>query len=185
MDLFMSFLIFILLGFMTWQTLRRIEQWEHMKENLDQIICVKKFHNQTRELIKDMGLMNQIISAETMIQAASIFFPSTWIAQGHLKKIKEATKALQRLRLLSYLKDIGKAYLDKCPLDPRSLRTPFKIQGLKLKRNSLGMALFRENTWSLCFPLRYQVICTKMAVNSALDTNLSTETKVYFLPRLL
>lgn len=184
-DLVSLFLTSGLLFLLSYYTIRRIEQWQIMKKNFKQIICVKNFHQQTKDIIKFVHTLNTIIASETALQIASSFFPVTWLAGKSLQQVKKATKILQKTKVAFYIKEIGQITLKGCPIDPRSLKSPFQLdlKTISLKRTPIGTTKLRKKKWKLCHLLRHQLICSHFEIKSSFHRNLQTKTQMTFLPR--
>lgn len=187
MNLIYVLLTFSLLGLFSLFTLKRIKQWQLIKQNLQQVLCIKNFHSKTKKLIKTINSLNQVIIAENIIQLASVFFPTTWLSQKTITQIKKATKKLQTYKIGSYLFDIKKMYQSGCRLDPRAVLTPYKLSltPLGVKRDSLGAAIYRKKNLKLCHPLNFQIICSSIQLESHLKTSWELKTHHYFLPKKL
>ena len=187
MNLIYALLTFILLAFLSLYTLKRIKQWQLVKQSFKHVLCIKNYHSKTEDLISIIATLNQIIMAENIIQLASIFFPATWLSQRTIAQVRKATKKLQLLKIGAYLFEIKRMYSAGCRLDPRALLTPYKLKlsQLGFKRDQYGTAVYRKKKIKLCHPLNFQVICSQIELKNHLDSSWNLTTHHYFLPRSL
>ena len=166
-------------------SIQRYQQWKSLKDNLEQILCVKKFHNDSKSAIEFIHRINQIIIAKNIIQLASIFFPQTWVAQPNLIRVKKLLKATQTARLALYYKDILTQMKNGCRLSLNALKTPFKIKGLQLERDFRDVSILRSSELKLCHILSYQIICSQFEIPSSLSTEVAIKSSLTYLPRVL
>lgn len=185
-DLLLTLLCIILLGLATLYTFKRVQQWQHMKEHFKQILCLKKYHNQTLKLLYNINFLNRIIISENILQAASVFFPVTWLASVNIEKVKKATKALQQLKLNQYQAEVSKLLINKCKINPISLKTPYLLKsGVLLKRDHFGQAKLRAQEFKVCHLLSFQYFCSVFNTKSRTQMHTDYKTQTTYFPMRL
>ena len=173
------------LSLLTLYSIKRYQQWLSLKKSLDHIICVKSFHQETKNLITFVHRVNQIIIAKNIIQLAGLLFPQTWVSQPTIARVKKLLQLSQNARVALYYKEILTRFRNGCRLSLKSLLTPFKLKGLSLQRDYRGVTLLRDKNLKLCHILNFQLICSEMSLGSSLETSPEIESSMLYFPRTL
>lgn len=114
-------------------------------------LCVKEAKGELHHFMQFMGRTNWGIKNLNRASLIMIFIPGMQKAALDAQKIKKYLKYAQNIRLISYLKTLKDLKQKSCPLDPRMLKTPFKLGAEIFDRDSEGAAQLRENEWTYYF----------------------------------
>lgn len=114
-------------------------------------LCVKETKGEIKNHLQFMGRTNWAIKNVHRAGIIAIFIPGLQGAALKAEKMKKLLIQLQTFELISYLKKINDLRAKGCPLDPRTLITPFKIGASLHQRDSAQKAILRDSSWSYLF----------------------------------
>ncbi|MFZ4712100.1 MAG: hypothetical protein ACOYL6_00175 [Bacteriovoracaceae bacterium] len=117
-----------------------------IKERSKIFLCTKKFYQAQETLVNDMERLNLVIKDSTYLEFAKFLFPV--LAPLPAKEIKSSAQKLQLILVYSYLKKVSSLRINKCPIDPLSLKTPYLFNAMSLERKINGESILRSQQWT-------------------------------------
>jgi hypothetical protein len=140
-----------LLGIIILTSLELKKSYLHLEKRTHLFLCVKETKGELQSFMSFIGKVNWGIKNMNKIKLLLTIFPGLQAHSMNAEKMKEYLQKSQDLRVINYLRRLNQLLNKSCPIDPRMLLTPFKMQQTFLKRTHTGLVYLREKEWSYHF----------------------------------
>lgn len=139
-------LLVLITGIMTIWVLKRSNIFLEHQYLQRQQICLRKFLIESRSLITKTESVNNIIINIKTISIISSFLglPGKIIQKIGSKGVLKILYLMQETQKNKFLFKLRKFKRQKCHFSLSTYKTPYKLKGIKLKRNIKGQAILRR-----------------------------------------
>jgi len=141
-------LMMSLMGVIILTSLELKKSYLDLERRTQLFLCVKESKGELKELLVFMGKANWGIKNIDRIKLIIAFFPGLQGYAMNAQKIKKYLQQTQDIRLKIHLAKLKNLRNKKCPIDPKMLFTPFKLQYTSLYRDTNGLVTLRKEEWS-------------------------------------
>ena len=148
MNLFFVLMVVGLSGVMILCALRLQRSFHLLEKRTELFLCTKETEGEIHQYMKFMGRTNLALRNVQVAKFILIFIPGL---QGHAlaaDKLKKLLVTLQNAELILYLKKMAELKTRGCPMDPRILITPFKLNATGYQRSIDKTAILRSSRWN-------------------------------------
>ena len=146
-----SILILCLVSIVLLSALELSRSYRALEKRTHLFLCVKETKGELHHLMKFMGRSNWGIKNLNRAALIMMFIPGGQGLSMNTQKLKKFIQRSQEVRLISYLASLKKLQSKKCALDPRMVKTPFKLGPELAQRDKEGALILREKKWSYGF----------------------------------
>lgn len=119
-----------------------------LKIRKELFLCTKEAKGEVKLYLQFMGRTNWGIRNASRVNMVAFWVPGV---TGSTETVKRTLKAMQLVRLGSYLKTLATLQRKGCPLDPRMMLTPFEFGADGFTRDLEEGAKLRKLQWSYYF----------------------------------
>lgn len=144
-------IVALLTGLVLLCSLELQRSFQLLQKRTHLFLCVKETKAEIKNHLRLMGRTNWGIKNIHRVGIIALFIPGLQGAAMEAEKMKKLLIQLQTFELISYLKKIHDLKSKGCPLDPRTLITPFKIGASLHERDINEKAILRDSSWSYLF----------------------------------
>ena len=116
-----------------------------IKERSKIYLCTKKLARMEENLVNKIELLNLVIKNSDFVEMAKILFPPLGVIPT--QEVKQTAQTLQTIEHISFLKKGAQLQIQKCSYHPQFARTPYQVEGFKLRRNQFGEAILKNHEW--------------------------------------
>lgn len=158
-----------------------------LNDHLDaqkKLLCLKELHTQEKEFIKRINWANRVILKLKKIKILSdfltIFFPGLGAVKVSGQKAIQALMLYQEAQAVSFLQKRLKKPLRQCLSLASLMNFPYKRQGLRFKRSSMGITIMRRKKWFYLISGRRITLKAEFQASNALQKKLKAKHQLLF-----
>ncbi len=168
---------FLIISFGSILIKKKISQISFHNQMMKNFLCTKEANGLLKKHKEFITKTNYIIHLANLGKAVGLISnPGVTVSSD---RAKQATQLVQNTYHISFLKNIGRLYSEKCKFTPTVVNTLYRTKGVAfLERNSLGTVKRRDKKWS------YSTLGLKNTVRTTFS-NGSTSTQNFQIKKAL